>query len=244
MKYLICLVCIFGLIVSGCATTDVQAPLFTLEREGMDVAQTNAIQKISVYETQIVHELYATTGELTQREVYELTDAQQNVLQELLAQAELQNYESELVYENAYTRTGMGSGTVTFSDSDQVVRIEPYILENIQNEALSQLLLQLRLTVSSARDAQSISRISYQAMQCQLAPWSQTNPDLDELQRIVMHYRQNHIVFLELDSLQFTGMVCQACDICPSTQRIIAEVYTQQLAELEADGWVVIAQSP
>jgi hypothetical protein len=92
-------------------------------------------------------------------------------------------------------------------------------------------------------DAQLL--FTYQPMQCQQTPWEawstspvvQLEAGMSEEEIIVAYYETKGIAVTDAQRVENRRMVCQACDVCPTTHTFTLTARAGDKATLTDDGW-------
>lgn len=222
--------------------------VITLERTGMYTMPEYAHNFITIskdgFETKISH----YDGTLTEKT---FTKFENGEFEKLIEIFETNNFENlELKYNSQVPIADIGLGIITYKNKS--VNINPYIGEGNPNEisniisAISDILYNQNNQLQKDQDNNSFQTLTYNGVQCEKTPWNEwyesgeiqffkapTQKDL-----IPAYYSTKYNIQIENVKEISNGLVCQACDICPSSNHYKIQVdKLTDITELLNDKW-------
>jgi hypothetical protein len=119
------------------------------------------------------------------------------------------------------------------------------VVVTIVNKEVVSAVMDKRWDELNQRMIETQTMLMYRPMQCQETPWQEwyRNSDIrfvkepTEEELAVMHYDEMGIVISEFRKVETDEMVCEACDICPTTYYYTASVMDGDLQQMLVLGW-------
>lgn len=257
-KLLISILLIASIIFASCSVQNNSASVeekiskITLERYGMFTMPEYAFQKITISKTNITYETFNYDKNKTGETITLINESDFYTLVNVLNKNEFQSLNDEYNSDTPVADVGDGKITITYSNSEKIVEVAPYI-QNGNPEEITEIMNVLQEIVNKAefpkRDEPNLVTLKYEGKQCIDEPWDKwysegninyfTAPTEDQL--ILDYYSNKGIGIYDIEKIN-NGIVCQACEVCASQYSFQVRIYETEVESFISDNWKIISE--